>query len=87
VSASMAEVIRLELRKGSYQLPGDTLPYETQAAKIAEALAAAGYGNVSAARAEGMAIVANAVRGPLIDIVQALEFSANWTVPGTANGG
>jgi ferredoxin-thioredoxin reductase catalytic subunit len=32
---TMADVIRLELRKGSYQMPGDTLPYETQAANVA----------------------------------------------------
>jgi DNA-binding GntR family transcriptional regulator len=44
----MAEVIRLELRKGGYQMPGDTLPYETQAAKIAEVLAANGYGKLTA---------------------------------------
>lgn len=52
MSASMAEAIRLELRKGSYQMPGDTLPYETQATKIAEALAANGYGNVREALEE-----------------------------------
>ncbi|MCZ9884115.1 hypothetical protein [Arthrobacter sp. B2a2-09] len=87
MSASMAEVIRLELRKGSYQMPGDTLPYEAQAKAIAKALAAAGFGNVSEARTEGIAIVANAVRSPLIDIVQALEFPANWVATETATGG
>lgn len=46
---SMAEAIRLELRKGSYQMPGDTLPYETQAATIAAALSAAGFGPVQEA--------------------------------------
>lgn len=49
MSAGMAEVIRQELRKGGYQMPGDTQPYETQAANIAEELAKAGYGNVQEA--------------------------------------
>lgn len=44
----MAELIRLELRKGSYQMPSDKLPYETEAAKIAEVLAANGYGKLEA---------------------------------------
>ena len=35
---TLAETIREELRKGSYQMPGDTLPYETQAAAVARAL-------------------------------------------------
>lgn len=39
----LAEVIRLELRKGSYQMPGDKLPYETQAASVAAMILAAGY--------------------------------------------
>jgi len=44
MSKTMAEVIREELRKGSYQMPGDTLPYETQANAIAARLTAAGFG-------------------------------------------
>lgn len=44
---TMAERIREELSKGSYQMPCDTLPYETQAAAIAAALSAAGIGLVA----------------------------------------
>jgi len=43
---TMAEVIREELRKGGYQMPGDTLPYETQANAIAAHLTAAGFGKL-----------------------------------------
>ena len=39
----LAELIRRELAKGSYQMVTDKLPYETQAARIAAALSAAGY--------------------------------------------
>jgi hypothetical protein len=51
---TMAEVIREELRKGGYQMPGDTLPYETQANAIAAHLMAAGFGLVADAWDGGM---------------------------------
>lgn len=51
---TMAEVIQEELRKGSYQMPGETLPYEAQANAIAAQLAAAGYGPVNEAAASGV---------------------------------
>lgn len=54
MSEGMAEAIRLELCKGSYQMPGDAWPYETQAARIAAALTEAGYGNVQEAKAEAL---------------------------------
>jgi hypothetical protein len=54
MSKTMAEVIREELRKGSYQMPADKLPYETQAASIAGALTAAGFGDVREAAAAGL---------------------------------
>ena len=52
MTKTMAEVIREELRKGGYQMPGDTLPYETQANAIAAHLTAAGFGLVADAKAE-----------------------------------
>lgn len=60
MSKSMAEVIREELRKGSYQMPGDKLPYETQATNITRALNAAGFGNVREAAAAGVYALENA---------------------------
>jgi hypothetical protein len=48
--SDMADVLRRELAKGSYQMPGDTLPYETQAANVAAALSAAGFGPVREAQ-------------------------------------
>ena len=56
----MAEVIREELRKGSYQMPGDTLPYETQANAIAAHLTAAGFGLVADAKREALEEAAQA---------------------------
>jgi len=50
---TMAEVLREELRKGTYQMPHDSLPYETKAADIAAALTAAGFGLVADAWDEG----------------------------------
>lgn len=41
--SSMAELIRVELSRGGYQMPDDTLPYETQATRIAAVLTEAGY--------------------------------------------
>lgn len=38
----VAEAIRLELAKGAYQMPYDTLPYETKSKVIAQALLSAG---------------------------------------------
>jgi hypothetical protein len=61
LSKTMAEVIREELRKGSYQMPGDTLPYETQANAIAAHLTAAGFGLVADAFEEGVFACVTAV--------------------------
>ena len=73
----MAEVIRLELRKGSYQMAGDTLPYETQAAAIAAVLAANGYGNVReaivASGSRFISVAAQAVRGSYCDDPEELQ--------------
>lgn len=43
----MAEVIREMLRRGSYQMPGESLPYEVQANAMAAHLSAAGFGLVA----------------------------------------
>jgi hypothetical protein len=60
---TMAEVIREELCKGSYQMSGDTLPYETQAASVARALSAAGFGDARAAKAEALHDAADWLHG------------------------
>jgi len=57
---TMAEVIREELRKGGYQMLGDTLPYETQANAIAAHLTAAGFGLVADAKREALEEAAQA---------------------------
>ena len=64
---TMAEVIREELRKGGYQMPGDTLPYETQANAIAAHLTAAGFGLVADAWDEGRESFALSLLRPLRD--------------------
>lgn len=56
---TMAETIRLELRKGSYQMAWDTMPYETQAIAIAATLTAAGYASI----ADTLGIAANELDG------------------------
>lgn len=50
IDTEMAEIVRLELRKGGYQMIGDTVPYETQAANIAAKLTEAGYGRIETAK-------------------------------------
>ncbi|QCB97146.1 hypothetical protein E5206_09545 [Arthrobacter sp. PAMC25564] len=61
--SGMTEVLRKELAKGGYQMPSDTLPYETQAASIARALTAAGFGPVAEAKAEALEEAADTVLG------------------------
>jgi hypothetical protein len=52
---TMAEVIREALSWGSYQIPDDTKPYESQANVIADHLTAAGFGPVKAAQVDAWA--------------------------------
>lgn len=85
-SPDLVEAIRVVLAKGGYQMPGDTLPYLTQARAVAEALAPQ-LQSVAVGGEKGHVSVGSVTMSPDDALDLADEIAEKAAVQGTMLGG